>query len=94
VATSELVLGLAGIGGTAFGALSTQVAAAWTKRGDRKHEVNLAFDERVWEDKKTVLIGVIATLSEMRRACEPDSSWLSQGQSEEDQFARMRTRAL
>ncbi len=91
--TAELK-GLAGIAGTAFGAVTGPAAIALTRRADRKHEANLDFEKRARQDKQQALIRIFGTLSEMRRACEPESSWKPQGESEEIQFARMRAGAL
>jgi hypothetical protein len=91
--TAELK-GLAGIAGTAFGAVTGPAAIALTRRADRKHEANLDFEKRARQDKQQALIRIFGTVSEMRRACEPESSWKPQGVSEEIQFAFMRAVAL
>jgi hypothetical protein len=88
------LLGLAGIGGTAFGAAVSPTSTALTRRRDRSHEIRLKFDERAWEDKKAALMDIIRKASDIRRACKPDSSWGAGGIPEEIQFARMRVRSL
>jgi hypothetical protein len=84
------IVALAGIAGTA----SAPVATALTSFGDRKHERKQKFEKRAWEDKKPALVDIIKKVSDIRRACEPDSSWKRQGIGEAVQFSRMRVRAL
>jgi hypothetical protein len=63
---------LAGIGGTAFGAFTTQAFTAWTKRGDRKHTSQLDFEKRIWEAKSAALVEIIAKCQRLKDATDVD----------------------
>lgn len=65
-------MAIAGIGGTAFGAFTTQAFNAWTKRGDRKHASQLDFEKRVWEAKSAALVEVIAKCQRLKDAADVD----------------------
>lgn len=60
----------------AVGALAVvagQLIPAFTKRGDRKHEDDLEFEKRVWEDKRAALLAVIRWAKGIQRETAPNT---------------------
>lgn len=59
---------LASVISTGSVAVLTLVFNAATKRGDRKHDMNLEFQKRVWDTKSTALLSLIQTCESISAA--------------------------
>jgi hypothetical protein len=50
-------------------ALTTLGVNAFTRRGDRKHEARLDYQQRIWEDKRAALVAVMGDCDVIRSTC-------------------------
>jgi hypothetical protein len=66
------VTALASVISSATVAVLTLTVNAATKRGDRKHESQLDYERRIWEDKRTALVAVIGDCHVIRSACSSE----------------------
>ncbi|PQE02195.1 hypothetical protein CYL16_01115 [Mycobacterium sp. EPG1] len=50
---------IANVSAGALAAVAGQLIPAFSKRGDRRHQTDLEFEKRAWEDKRTALLALI-----------------------------------